>query len=688
VSPAASMLLVLTLLAAPGPSSGAALPISHSFEATTSSGVASTPDEHATPNDGSTAPADEKGPGGATRPETSPSQPNEPNTREGTLVFYETTTVTARPVSSASGSVSVIDAEDLAASQARSGGEVLNEVPGLNLLPTAGRAGVTHAWIRGADPNFTLVLLDGIPMNDPTDRQGGAFNLEELPAGLVERAEVVRGPQTSFYGMSSLSGVVQLFTPRGGPGPVRASLGAEAGNARLRRGFARLSGPAGRGGWSAGLSYDEERFRVARDRFRQIDAWAGADLVLGAGTDLSLTARFANGEQDDYPNSSGGPIYGTGELRHTEHDDLALGARLTLKDPGGRPHMLSAGLSRRAQSRLSPAVPPMVPESDEQTTFTRLRLAWQVPVLRAGRIQIDVGASGEGEWATNASLLRLPPALGGDVSGDYDEARASGGVFGALRLNRGTFVYEVALRVDAASGLSPQLNPQVGFVWSPGAGTTRLRASGGRATKLPSFFALSSPPALGGNPDLKPERTLGGEVGLEHDFRSARLDVGASGFLNEYRDLIDFDFDRFLHVNRARVRTRGVEITARWRPHETLRLSAEATYLNAKDLSGEPLLYEPRWLGGGSLTWEPTPRLRLRADVRAVSPYLDHQIPVPDRDGVPGYGIFGLAGSWRVHRSWSVRARLDNLADRSYETLIGFPGPARSFWIGLGWEHP
>jgi vitamin B12 transporter len=247
----------------------------------------------------------------------------------------------------------------------------------------------------------------------------------------------------------------------------------------------------------------------------------------------------------------------------------------------------------------------------------------------------------------------------------------------------------VALRLDGASGLGAQLNPQLGVVWSSGSGATRLRASAGRATKLPSFFALSSPPALGGNPDLKPETTLGGDVGLEHSLAGGRLNVGAVYFLNEYRDLVDFDFDRFIHVNRARVRTQGVELTARWQPHPTVWLTAEATYLDAEDLSdaSAPLLYEPRWLGGGSLTWRPSPAVSLRLDARAVADYLDQQIPVPDRDTVPGYGVFGFAGSWRFHRGWSVRARIDNLTDRSYETLIGFPGPGRAAWVGLGWDR-
>jgi vitamin B12 transporter len=209
----------------------------------------------------------------------------------------------------------------------------------------------------------------------------------------------------------------------------------------------------------------------------------------------------------------------------------------------------------------------------------------------------------------------------------------------------------------------------------------------GRASKLPSFFALASPPALGGNPDLKPERTVGGEAGAEQALFGGRLELGAAVFLHEYRDLVDFDFDLFTHVNRAKVRTRGVEVTGRWRPHATLTIAAEATFVDADDLSGAPLLYEPRWLGGGAVTWEPGEKLRLRLEARAVSHYLDRQLPVPDRDTVAGYGLLGFAGSWRLGRGLSLRARLDNLADRSYETLIGFPGPGRSFWAGVGWER-
>jgi outer membrane cobalamin receptor len=602
-------------------------------------------------------------------------------------VFYETTTVTARPVSGATGAVTVVSRDELGTAEPRSGADVLRQVPGLNLLASGGRAGVTNAWVRGGDPNFTLVLLDGMPLNDSTELQGGAVNLEELSADLVGHAEIVRGPLTSFYGPNGLSGVVQLFTPRGGPGPLRLTAAADLGDSDLRHGVVRAAGAAGTGGWSAGAAYDEEGHRVADDRFRQLDGFASLDVDLGPSARLSLTGRVAAGEQDDYPEGSGGPVYGSGETRHTDHDDLAVAARLELGEGKERRHQVTVGVASRGQDRTSPAIFPQVPESVEHTTFTRLRLGWQLPLALDERTTLDVGASGEGEWGENRSVLELPPELGGDVAGDYAESRASGGVFGVARQERGRFLYELALRADVASSDSVQLHPHAGVVWRTGSGRTRLRASVGRASKLPSFFALASPPALGGNPDLRPESTVGGEAGLEQALFGDRLRLGATAFLHEYRDLVDFDFDLFLHVNRAEVRTRGLELTGEWRPLASVTVTAGATFVDADDLSGEKLLHEPRWLGSARVTFRPSERVSLQLEARGVSHYLDRQIPVPERDTVDGYGLLGFAGSWRVGRGVLIRARLDNLTDRSYETFVGFPGPGRSVRVGLGWER-
>ena len=129
-------------------------------------------------------------------------------------------------------------------------------------------------------------------------------------------------------------------------------------------------------------------------------------------------------------------------------------------------------------------------------------------------------------------------------------------------------------------------------------------------------------------------------------------------------------------------------MTARWQPHATVWLDAEATWLAVQDLeSGGTLLHTPQWTGGGRLTWQPIAALSLRVQARATAGYLDVQFPMPDRDSVDGYGLVGVAGSWRFSRRLSVRARADNLTGTSYETYIGFPGPGRAFWVGLGWDR-
>jgi vitamin B12 transporter len=614
-------------------------------------------------------------------------QTNDGAAAPAAAVFYETTTVVARPLTTASGSVNVIDAGEIASSAARTAAELLREVPGVEVLSSGGAAGVSHAHLRGGDPNFTLVLLDGIPLNDTTEMQGGAVNLEELNLNLVDRVEVVRGPACSFYGVSGLSGVVQLFTRRGEPGPLRATLGLEAGNASLRRGYGSIAGPWGNGGYAVGVSWAEERHRIGQDRFRQFNAHASGDLALAPATDLALTARYATGKTDDYPDSSGGPIYGSGELRNSTHTDVAFGARLDLGKDKAQHQTFEISFAQRGRDRVSPPVPPLVPASEEDVTYSRLRWGWRMPVLVKMHAAVDVGVSGDSEWADDTSLLHLPPFMGGETPGSYHKSRASGGVFSALRQELGAVSVEGALRLDASTTDSLQANPHFGLVWRLANGDTRLRANAGRASKLASFTALASPKALGGNPDLRPERAVGGELGIERTLRPLRLDASAALFRQEYRALIDFDFARFGYVNRSRVRTQGAELHLRWSARRQLTVDANVTWIDAKDLAGGALLQEPHWLGGARLSWQPSSRLSLRLEARAISRYYDTQLPVPDRGVVTGNGIVGLSGSWRLERGWTLRARLDNLANRAYETFIGFPGPRRSFWVGVGWQR-
>jgi outer membrane cobalamin receptor len=93
--------------------------------------------------------------------------------------------------------------------------EALHQVPGLHIDQTGARGGLSSAYIRGGDPNFTFVMIDGIPLNDPLSPRGGSVDLPSIDPLDVEHIDVVRGPLSPLYGSDAMSGAINLITRPG-----------------------------------------------------------------------------------------------------------------------------------------------------------------------------------------------------------------------------------------------------------------------------------------------------------------------------------------------------------------------------------------------------------------------------------------------------------------------------------------
>ena len=598
--------------------------------------------------------------------------------------FYSTATVESRPLASSGASITVLDRAAIEASGARSVDELLRFVAGIQIVGDSSRSGSNFAQIRGGDPNFSLVLIDGVPVNDSTDQVGGAFNLAALPTHLIERIEVVRGPSPSAYGATGLAGVIHIFTRRGGEpseGPAgrapRVSLEIGGGDG-LFHGAASLAGRRGRTDYFVAASRDEEHGRIASDRFEQWNALVNLGFELDDRRSLRLHTRYAAWAGDDYGEGSGGPVLGSAELRHSDHRELTLGFELELECSSSLKHKARFSHYRHDLERRSPAIFPVVPQSEEETTYERTKLGWGTVWDRSSNWRLSGGLDLDHESGDNASTLFLPPFLGGEVRGDYHVERTTPGAFLELLGRRGPWTLEVGSRLDAPEEEGVEVSPRIGVSHRRGQGA-RFHASVGRAFKLPSFFARYSPGALGGNPELEPETVISADLGLEWQ-SGERWRLDTTLFASEFRDLVDFDFQRFLHVNRSKVEARGLELTWFWQPAETLVLRAAVTVQEVVDQeTGETLRHRSDWLGGASLRWRPIRSFTLELDGRAVSGFADEQIPVPGRTSVAGHQLWGLATEWRINDRWHLRARLDNLFGEDYETFIGFPGPERSF---------
>ena len=118
------------------------------------------------------------------------------------------------PASSLTASVSVIDTPTIRSLNKRNLAELLKTVPGLLIEEQGGPGGLSAVSVRGGEANFTLVLVDGVPVNDPTNTRGGGFDFSNLDSALVERVEIVRGAQSAIYGSDALAGVINVITRR------------------------------------------------------------------------------------------------------------------------------------------------------------------------------------------------------------------------------------------------------------------------------------------------------------------------------------------------------------------------------------------------------------------------------------------------------------------------------------------
>lgn len=90
--------------------------------------------------------------------------------------------------------------------------QLLNEMSGVYVENSQSRAGVSNVYMRGADPNFTLIMINGMKVNDPSNNRGGGFDLSLIDVNSIERIEVYKGPGSFIYGSTPLSGVINIIT--------------------------------------------------------------------------------------------------------------------------------------------------------------------------------------------------------------------------------------------------------------------------------------------------------------------------------------------------------------------------------------------------------------------------------------------------------------------------------------------
>ncbi len=169
-----------------------------------------------------------------------------------------------------------------------------------------------------------------------------------------------------------------------------------------------------------------------------------------------MSGRAATSGVNDYPEASGGVTFGTGALRVSDSDEVALRTQILVGQAGGRRHKLAATLSHRRLDRDSPGVEPFVPPTTEATRYTRVRVGGATDLYADDVLRVVAGVDVDHEAGENESVLSLPAFFGGPVGGDYLVDRTTTGTYLEMALRGTNALMEAGVRLDAASDTNAQ----------------------------------------------------------------------------------------------------------------------------------------------------------------------------------------------------------------------------------------
>jgi vitamin B12 transporter len=637
-----------------------------------------------------------------------------------------TATRTAVPLSELGVSATVITSEEIEARHAVDVLDLLRDVTGVNVSQSGSRGGTTSLYPRGGEDNYTLVLIDGVQVN----QAGGAFDFANLDTDNIDRIEIIRGPQSALYGSDAIGGVIHIITKRGRGKPlVRASTshGAHSENGHYV-GEQKISLHGGTEQMGYSLAYgrvdDQGILDINNDYFRNLFS-GRLDLYPLDTLDFTFTGRL-NDNHFAFPTENGGDrpdrvFPGLDPDQFQDNLDAVGSAQARYEPFPWWEHVLQLSLHRLDQTFKDPPNPTATafdapPGSKTDSLETRATVDYHMnlrfPREGAWSSILTLGYEYERETLDLDSVFTTvfgPAPFGSIVQVESaDQERTNQGyylqeqiaLFDRLHLTGG-------FRVEDNSEFGLSVNPRGSIaVEIPETGTT-LRGAAGTGIKEPTFLENFGGFGVVGNPDLQPEKSLSWEVGIDQRFWEDRLELGLTYFQNRFDDMITFvsrtppAVSTFENIQKAE--SWGLEFTTTVRPGYGLAIGAGYTFLHTEVLDdgglgnlffrdGEELLRRPNHSASFYVDW-----LWEGFNVRLNGTYVGERddtlfTVAPGPSGFydfttqrltnDAYFVLDLAASYTFAdlgrcplESLKIFVKGHNILDEDYEEVLGFSSP-------------
>ena len=556
-----------------------------------------------------------------------------------------------------SSSVTLLPLADLQAAQTVDLRTALAQTPGVVVVSSGATGGQSSVFLRGANSDQTLFIVDGVRMNDRSTAYLNFLSGADLLG--LERVEVLRGPQSTLYGSSAMGGVILLETAHGG--------GTPAGVAEATAGsFSTFDGAiAGKGGdASLGYSGSLARTTTANDRpNNDYKQWSYSTRLESQVAPAWLVGATLRGQQGDYEEPGSRLYASAGKVAADNHLVTAYGQWRPGVDFNSR---LTVAWHQREYSFAGAY-------GLSRSQNTRDIADWQNTWVASPQIEVVAGANAEQSRYT----------IDGASTDDHSRAgylSTTAKPFQALVLTGG-------LRYDDYASAGGATTGRAGVAWLPTDGT-KLHATYGTGFEAPGSDDRYGVPQWGQlpSPGLRPEKSRGWDAGIDQTLANGHMTLSATYFHNRFSDLFDYaitDFTTYQGriINRSRATTQGAEFAADVRLGTGAGVRASYTYLEARDdVSGTRLLRRPRHAGDVDAHVLATKAWLIGAGLHVIADRIDSGGPLGS------WTTARLYTSYAITSGLQLKLRVENALNKAYEEVLGYAALPRGVFGSVEWR--
>ncbi len=566
-----------------------------------------------------------------------------------------TATKTPVPIDHVGSSVSVVTGSDIERYQLKNVVDAVQTTPGISFNQSGGPGQQSSLYIRGSKAEHVKIFIDGIPVNDPTSpvRQP---DLAHLTADDIEQIEILRGPQSTLYGSDAIGGVINIRTKHG-EGPPSNYFDLETGSYRTLRTAGGSQGGNDFANYCASISrYEPAGFSALKggtedDGYKNttIHSRVGITPSEYAGVDFVFRHVDTKGDYD-------------GGFPATPNDPSRYDADQTYFRTEGRLSLFNEIWEQKGGLAITENYRDYSWGGDYAGKI--LHADWQNNIVLNEKNTLTAGTEWENE--------DYKDSFGGDYENQtiglylQDQFNFFNRFFTTAGIRHEE--HEQAGNANTYRLTSAYLLDETG---------TKLKTSLGTGFRSPSLYQLHDP--YGGNPKLRPEKSLGGEIGLEQNLIKDQLKGGVTWFQTWLKDTTSYDNSTYSYVQSANVETKGFETFLDAKPTDNLKLNLNYTYLLVDD-KDPSAFYERR---------KPKHEINARADFQATEKlnlYLSATFAGERNDG-PGvtldkYLLLTTGAGFQLTKNLLIYGRVENLTNEKYELVDGYGTAGISAYAG------